>query len=131
MRTIVEIAEEVRQGARADVRTMGNPDFSSCMEAISRLNGLDRTLVCVTVSDGSIMVGGGGGVYVVTMDFLDRIVNVLNDSADADDFVEVTVGGQAVDYPANYVIGFDLVESALASYIDGDGYGVSCEIIEK
>lgn len=131
MRKIIEVTEEIRRGPMADARVVEGTDFSSCMNAINRLNGLDRTLVSIAVSDGLILVGGGDGAYVVTMDLSDRIVNVVNDELDQDDFVTVTVGGQSVDYPAIYVVSIQMVELALREYLLGDVQVVGCEVQEK
>ena len=83
------------------------------------------------VSDGLILVGGGDGAYVVTMDLSGRIVNVVDDEHDQDDFVTVTVGGQSVDYPAIYVVSIQMVELALREYLLGDVQIAGCEVREK
>ena len=77
------------------------------------------------------MIGGGCGEYVVTMDFVDRVVNVIEPGRDVDDFVEVTVGGQAVDYPAIYVLSLHSVDLALRECLLGDGSRAPCEVIKK
>ncbi|MEA5666733.1 hypothetical protein VA603_04185 [Stenotrophomonas sp. MH1] len=131
MRTINELTEEVRRGAYAESVRIDDLSFDGAMNAIGRLNGLDRTLVCIVVSDGNILVGGGCDGYVVTMDFLDKVVNIVDPGRDVDDFTEVTVGGQAVDYPSTYVVPLQAVDLALREFLLGDESNVPCEVIKK
>lgn len=93
MRTINEITEEARDGARTESNHGDELSLDGVMNAVGRLNGIDRTLVSIRTSDGDILVGGGCGEYVVTMDFLDKVVNIVDPARDVDDFTEVTVGG--------------------------------------
>lgn len=130
MRKIIEISEEIRRGPIAESHQMPGCGLDGCIEAVKRLNGLDRTLVCVTLTDGAIMIGGGGDGYVVTMDLDDRIINVVDRSADEGELVEIAVGGQSIDYPAMYVVAFDMVASVLVDQLTGEGRG-DYEVVMK
>jgi hypothetical protein len=131
MRTINEINEEARDGARAETNYGDDLSLDGVMNAVGRLNGIDRTLVSIRTSDGDILVGGGCGEYVVTMDFLDKVVNIVDPARDVDDFTEVTVGGQVVDYPSIYVVPLRSVELALREFLLGDGSKVPREVVQK
>ncbi len=131
MRTITKISSEIRQGARAVSVESEDVTFFGCLEAVRNMNGDDRSLVCVELSDGSIMIGGGGASFIVTMEFVDKIVNAVDLSKDSDDFVEMTVGGQAVDYPSTYVISFEQVCAVLSEQLDGGAKIVEYEVVPK
>ncbi|GEM_PF-4370022 len=57
MRTINEITEEARDGARAESNHGDDLSLDGVMNAVGRLNGIDRTLVSIRTSDGDILVG--------------------------------------------------------------------------
>ncbi|AJQ86591.1 hypothetical protein ADT26_14385 [Xanthomonas oryzae] len=129
---MIKAIEEVRQGAFAKSFDFDVESLDQCLDAVRRMNGGDRTLISFSVDGLSIMVGGGDGQYVVTMESDESIVNVVNSSASGDEFVEITVGGQACEYPDIYVVGLDQVEAALRHRIfNGEGQDVEYEVIPK
>jgi len=48
-----------------------------------------------------------------------------------DEFVEITVGGQACEFSQKYIVSFELIESALHQYLEGITTPLNWEIIHK
>lgn len=91
---------------------------------VDGLDGAECSLVSGRVGAWDVMVGGGPDGFVVTATSADgtRIANALSalvprdsavedrdevhgdDDDDDDETVDLTVGGQAVDYPRRYVL---------------------------
>ncbi|GAA2908493.1 hypothetical protein JOD62_001378 [Microbacterium keratanolyticum] len=90
---------------------------------IDELDGQTHTLVTREISGWEVMIGGGPEQFIVTAtrDSGQRIANALTSTEpdDDDDTVDLTVGGQAVDYPAEYVLTRDEVLSAIAELESG------------
>lgn len=86
---------------------------------IDELDGQTHTLVSHEISGWEVMIGGGPEQFILTAtrDSGQRIANALTSTAlddEDDDTVELTVGGQAVDYPREYVLTRPEVLSAIA-----------------
>ncbi|MFS3128969.1 hypothetical protein ACLM5J_11255 [Nocardioides sp. Bht2] len=86
--------------------------------AVDALDGLERTLAADDVDGWETMVGGGPDCYVVTATRGGQVANATV-VADPDEFVEMTVGEQAIDYPASYVLDRSQVKVALADLASG------------
>lgn len=98
---------------------------------IDELDGHTNTLVTREVSGWEVMIGGGPEQFIVSAarDSGQRIANALtsteaetesdDEDEDDDDTVDLTVGGQAVDYPREYVLTRDEVLSAIAELESG------------
>lgn len=88
-------------------------DFAAQIDA---LDGLHETLVTHRCGMWEVMVGGGPDRFVLTATSGDQVVNALtaDDEGDFDeDTFDLTVGGQAVDYPVCYVLRRDEVDTAV------------------
>ncbi|MFD0559040.1 hypothetical protein FB566_4998 [Stackebrandtia endophytica] len=91
-----------------------NPDFAA---DVTRLDGSTHTLAATRVASWEVMVGGGPERFIVTATGPRRVVNAITTDADRLDdgaTVDLTVGGQAVDYPARYALTRSEVDVALA-----------------
>lgn len=92
---------------------------------LDSLDGSATTLVSHRIGDWDVMVGGGPDVFIVTAQTSDlaRVANALSEGAhvdpDDDDAIELTVGGQAVDYPRPYVLDRPETLRALDDLSDG------------
>lgn len=86
--------------------------------AIDALDGLQETLAAGDVAGWETMVGGGPDGFVVTATRGGQVANATV-VADPDEFVELTVGDQAIDYPAHYVLTRSQVDVALADLASG------------
>ncbi|GAA1633147.1 Imm1 family immunity protein [Leucobacter chromiireducens] len=86
-------------------------DFSDHIDA---LDGLHVTLTADRIGPWDVMIGGGPEWFVLTATAGTHSVNALAFSDGRDEgTVDLTVGGQAVDYPARYVLGRDAVDAAI------------------
>lgn len=92
---------------------------------IDELDGQTHTLVTREISGWEVMIGGGPEQFIVTAtrDSGQRIANALTstepDDDDDDDTVDLTVGGQDVDYPREYVLTRAEVLAAIAELESG------------
>lgn len=92
---------------------------------LDSLDGITTTLVSHRIGDWEVMIGGGPDMFVVTAQApnLSRMANALSqgelDDDDDDGTVDLTVGGQAVDYPLQYVLDRTETLQALADLADG------------
>ncbi|CAM3434663.1 hypothetical protein NODU109028_16765 [Nocardioides dubius] len=96
--------------------------------AIDALDGLQQTLAAADLAGWQTMVGGGPDGYVVTATRGGQVANATV-VADPDEFVELTVGEQAIDYPAHYVLSRSQVDVALADLASGNLPPVRWEIV--
>ncbi|WP_413372200.1 hypothetical protein [Paenibacillus taichungensis] len=60
-----------------------------------------------------MMIGGGAGEYVVTVESDVEIRNLIDSGQDEEDFTELTVGGQACEYPTTYLVNLEMVKMAI------------------
>lgn len=81
--------------------------------AVTGLDGVTNTLVALTIGEWEVLVGGGPDRFVVTATRPDRVVNAVTDPENEDETIDLTVGEQAIDYPAQYVLTREQVDIAL------------------
>ncbi len=117
---MIELIEEIRHGAMAETLSKTDATLADCRAAILRMNGTDRSLVSMRQGELTVLVGGGAGQYIVTAEDHVSIRNLLQQRPEQDeaDTIDVTVGGQAVggqavDYPAYYVVNVEMVWAAI------------------
>ncbi len=112
---MIELIEEIRHGAMAETLSKTDATLADCKAAILRMNGTDRSLVSMRQGELTVLVGGGVGQYIVTAEDHISIRNLLQQRPEQDeaDTIDVTVGGQAVDYPAYYVVNVEMVWAAI------------------
>lgn len=86
-------------------------------QGIDELDGHTSTIVATTIRPWDVMVGGGPDRFIITAtsDAGQRVANALSRTPPSgdEDTVELTVGGQAVDYPCEYALTRDEVDAAL------------------
>ncbi|QSQ51520.1 hypothetical protein ISN36_12070 [Xanthomonas translucens pv. undulosa] len=129
---MINVVEEVRRGPLAESLEFIAESIEQCMGAVKRLNGLDRTVVSFSSGNIMVMVGGGDGIYVVSIETPKNLINVVNLDAEEDEVVDVTVGGQACEYPRYYVVKLSQVGAALQDHLFGiKNEEVEYEIIPK
>lgn len=84
---------------------------------IDELDGHTRTIVSTTIGPWDVMVGGGPDRFIITAttDAGQRVANALSGTPASgdEDTVELTVGGQAVDYPSEYALSRDEIDAAI------------------
>ncbi|MFC9514916.1 hypothetical protein ACFTSD_04225 [Nocardiaceae bacterium NPDC056970] len=99
--------------------TSGGEDL---IRQMRRLDGLHDTIASAYVGAWEVMVGGGPDRYVVTATGGAGVANALSgdQTGPADDTVDLTVGGQAVDYPTRYVLSRAEAEEAVRDLGTGD-----------
>lgn len=112
---MIELIEEIRHGAMAETLSKTDATLADCKAAILRMNGTDRSLVSMRQGELTVLVGGGAGQYIVTAEDHVSIRNLLQQRPEQDeaDTIDVTVGGQSVDYPAYYVVNVEMVWAAI------------------
>ncbi|WP_157381221.1 hypothetical protein [Burkholderia ubonensis] len=127
---MVNIVCEVWDGAKSSIFEKENPSLEECLDAIKKMDGITRTLTAVNREGFSLMVGGGGGMYIITCETGNLIKNLV-DYSGAGDLVDLTVGGQACTYPGNYVVNFDLARKAISNeFFDGNDQ-LTWEVLDK
>lgn len=84
--------------------------------SIDALDGVHHTLVALNIGDWEVLIGGGPERFILTATAGDHVANALTaddeDSFD-DDTIELTAGGQAVDYPVQYALRRDELSKAI------------------
>ncbi len=128
---MITLYEEQRQGAIAKTIEHSHASLEKCLEAIRRMDGLTCSLVTIQYEDNTIMVGGGSSEFIVTVETRAAIRNLIGTLGEDDDFVEITVGGQACEYPRMYIVSLKLVESALLQLLTNASVELEWETIEK
>jgi len=63
------------------------------------------------------MIGGGSQEFILTMETDAAIHNLLS-PLEEDEFVEITVGGQACEFPQKYIVSLESIESALLNLFE-------------
>jgi hypothetical protein len=115
---------------------MGGVTEATDRWGLDSLDGLKNTLISHRIDDLDVMIGGGPDGFILTAQTTDltRIVTALSGTAegDADDeeTVDMTVGGQSVDYPSYYVLDKSEVLRALDDIIGGNLPTERWEIVE-
>ena len=128
---MITVYEEQREGAIADTIEHSHATLEMCLEAIRRMDGFTRSLVTIQYREHTIMIGGGSHEFIVTVETNAAIRNLLGTREEEDDFVEITVGGQACEYPQMYIVDLGLVESAVLQLLADASAELEWEIIEK
>ena len=101
---------------------------------IDDLDGLTSTIVAITIGPWDVMVGGGPDRFIITAttDAGQRVANALSGAPASaeEDTVELTVGGQTVDYPSEYALTRGEVDAAItdlrASHFPADRWEILC-----
>lgn len=128
---MIAIYEEQREGAVADTIEHSHASFEKCLEVIRRMDGFTRSQVTIQYMENTIMIGGGSPEFIVTVETSTAIHNLFSSPEDEDEFVEITVGGQACEFPQKYIVSLELVESALFQLLADRSAELHWEIIEK
>ena len=101
---------------------------------IDDLDGLTITIVAITIGTWDVMVGGGTDPLIITAttNGRQRVANALSGAPASaeEDTVELTVGGQTVDYPSEYALTRGEVDAAIrdlrASHFPADRWEMLC-----
>lgn len=128
---MITIYEEQRKGAVVDTTEHSNASLDKCLEVIRRMDGFTRSQVTIRHMGNMIMIGGGSTEFIVTVETSTAIHNLLSTPEEDDEFIELTVGGQACEFPQKYVVGLELVESALLHLLADSSAELHWEMIEK
>ncbi|GGD96456.1 hypothetical protein [Paenibacillus nasutitermitis] len=128
---MITIYEEQRKGAVADTIEHSHASFEECLEVIQRMDGFTRSQVTIQYRENMIMIGGGGHEFIVTVETRTAIHNLLGSLEEEEEFAELTVGGQACEFPQKYIVRLELVESALLQLLADTSAELNWEVIEK
>ncbi|GBG07032.1 hypothetical protein PAT3040_01580 [Paenibacillus agaridevorans] len=128
---MITVYEEQRNGAVADTIEHSHASLETCLEIIRRMDGFTRSLVTIRYEENMIMIGGGSDEFIVTVETESAIHNLLGPLEDEDEFVEITVGGQACEFPQKYMVSFAFIESALLHLFGEKTAEQNWEIINK
>ncbi|RMI13808.1 hypothetical protein [Cellulomonas triticagri] len=92
--------------------------MTSLAARVDGLDGVHETLVADRIGEWEVMVGGGPERFVLTATAGDSVANAVTadqpDGDEDDDTIDLTVGGQGVDYPVQYALHRHEVDAALA-----------------
>ena len=90
-----------------------DPEWERVLEAIREMNGREHTLICLEGEGKThLTLGGGPDVFVVYATGDAETFFTAIDPANAGDSVEMTVGQQTAKYPADLLVGNDVVLKA-------------------
>jgi len=128
---VVTVYEEQRNGAVADTIEHSHASLETCLEIIRRMDGFTHSQVTIRYMENMIMIGGGSREFIVTLETDTAIHNLLGPLEEEDEFVEITAGGQACEFPQKYVVSLELIESALHQLLEGATADLNWEIIDK
>lgn len=128
---MITVYEEQRNGAVADTIEHSHASLETCLEVIRRMDGLTRSQVTIRYMENMIMIGGGSHEFIVTVETDTTIHNLIGPLEEVDEFVEITVGGQACEFPQKYIVSLELIESALLQFLEGTTAELNWEIIDK
>jgi hypothetical protein len=128
---VITIYEEQRRGAVADTLEHSYASLETCLDVIRRMDGFTRSQVTIQCRESMIMIGGGSREFIVTVETSTAIHNLLGSLEDEEEFVELTVGGQACEFPQKYIVSFELVESAFLQLVADSSAELDWEVIEK
>ena len=128
---MITVYEEQRKGAIADTVEHSQASLETCLEAIRRMDGFTRSQVTIRYMDNMILIGGGSHEYIASVETSTAIHNLLGPLEEEDEFVEITVGGQACEFPLQYIVSFELIDSALRQLLEGTTAELNWEVIVK
>ncbi len=78
------------------------------------------------------MIGGGSQEFIVTVESNTAIHNLLSSTEEEEEeMVELTVGGQACEFPQQYIVSIELVEFALLQLLTDTSADLHWEITRK
>lgn len=115
----------------ADTIEHSHASLEKCLEVIRQMDGFARSQVTVQHLENMIMIGGGSHEFIVTVETSTAIYNLLSSPEEEDEVVEISVGGQACEFPQKNVVNFELVESALLQLFADTSAEAHWEIINK
>jgi hypothetical protein len=99
-----------------------NPSWEEVEDAVRALNADDLNDLYLEGPDKARMVvGGGSGQYIVSVDVPDDQVgvkhfSVLNPQGTDEETIDLVVGGQLADWPTKWVVDLDTALSVARSY---------------
>jgi immunity protein Imm1 of predicted polymorphic toxin system len=102
----------------------GNPSWNDVEDAIRALNAHDLNDVYLEGPDDARMViGGGAGRYLISVDVPDSEVVVkhfspVNAAADSNELIELVVAGSLGEWLATELVDLDLALAAARSYYE-------------
>ncbi|MFD3259004.1 hypothetical protein ACE3MQ_10385 [Paenibacillus lentus] len=128
---MITVYEEQRNGAVAETIEHSHASLDTCVEVIRRMDGFICSQVTIRYMENMIMIGGGSHEFIVTVETSAAIHNLLGPLEEEDEFVEITVGGQACEFPQKYIVSLELIESALLQLLEGITAELNWEIIDK
>ncbi|MFC9774276.1 hypothetical protein [Paenibacillus chitinolyticus] len=77
------------------------------------------------------MIGGGRHEFIVTGETNTAIHNLRGSTEEEDEFVEITVGGQACEIPQKYIVNLELIEAELLQLVAHTSAELHWEITGK
>jgi hypothetical protein len=96
-----------------------SPTMADIVERVSRLNGVDRTLVTLYRGEGHVVCGGSAETGLVVYATLDNTEFwQLADPGAPEGEVSVIAGGQAGKYHARHVVDLGRAISAVTSFFE-------------
>lgn len=100
---------------------------------IDALDGQEHTLLSFSLGEWEAMIGGGPDRFVVTASAGggSRIANArtLREDIDDEETVDLTVGGQSIDYPWEYALTREEALAAMTDLAAGQLSGEQWEVI--
>ena len=113
---MMQVTLEVRDGA--DVQEVPYaPTDGELERALSRLNGIDATIVTLELGDKKLFVGGGPDVFNVVLWLEDDLIYDLVGDASVPGERNLVMGGQLTPVPLRHCVSFDRAKAAALEFI--------------
>lgn len=112
-----------------------SPSWPQIETAIRSLNNRNLNDLYLEPEEGGeqtfLCIGGGSGQYIASGSVNgQRFPTLSNCAADADSKIDLIVGGQLGDYPANYVVDLASVLAAARSFFESGTFASSVDWID-
>ena len=107
-------------GNRLHEEETGDPTWEQVERAFQSLDAWRHTLLTLEADeeDNGMILGGGGGLYVVTVHRYPEIFTLTSAVTDGGETVRLTTGGQEGVFPKNLCVGTEQARLAMRRYFE-------------
>lgn len=117
---VISLSVDNRSGNRNREEETDEPTWEQVERAFQSLDARRHTMLTLEADeeDHGLIVGGGGGLYVVTVHRYPEIFTLTSAETDAGEAVRLTIGGQEGIFAKNLCVGVDQALLAMRRYFE-------------